>query len=194
MKKIFNSFFLFFTGLIIGLIIYRNNYFPINIYRNIIYPIEGKEAKIEHFPYDVFYTKYKKGTPLFSNRSYYDTIGNKELENSYVIQLKRHYRKPIEINFENEFTIYRFLSIDNKHNWIFSDWEDAGFNVYVKGITCTHTKVIKKTFKGGTVKLDQREDIAASPIIIKSKNYESLRKLTINGFVIKHGLKNNQLK
>lgn len=72
----------------------------------------------------MFYTPYSAGVPLFANRPYHDSIGSKELENSYVIQIPLHYKGNVKIEIEDSIIVYRILSKKND-NYCFSDCEDS---------------------------------------------------------------------
>ena len=66
MKSIINIV-LFFSGIFIGMFMYKKNWFPLSLYR------QNKTMEFNH-PYGVFVIPYTKGTPLFSDRIYSDEI------------------------------------------------------------------------------------------------------------------------
>jgi hypothetical protein len=180
------------AGIILGMMIYRNNWFPISIYRKAIESAPLKYS--QHYPYGIFYIPYTMGVPLFSDRPYCDTIGNKELENSHVIQLPRHYQTPIEIEVDKEVIVYRILT-ENNDNSVFKDWSRSNIKVFIKGKSCAHTYIVQKKFHNEIVQLQTGAATASSPIIIKTVSNTPLTSLRINGRIIydKFGLYNCQL-
>ena len=154
-----------------------------------MYPIELEE--LSEYPFGVFMTKYEPETPLFSNREYIDSLGVINFDSCYIIQLPRHYKKPIKLKLEDHFTVYRVLSENNKHNWVYSDFKYFSDSIFVNGRTCNHSIVVFKSFEKGECILDQRNDVASSPIIIKCNNFEALKNIQINGYKIHYGLKKN---
>tara|TARA_Y100000991_G_scaffold175124_1_gene137065 strand:- start:5279 stop:5848 length:570 start_codon:yes stop_codon:yes gene_type:complete len=189
MKK--NNFIIlgFGLGFISGIFSYKFNLFPISLNRKNMYPVELEG--LSQYPFGVFMTKYEPETPFFSDRVYTDTMGVINFDNCYIIQLPRHYKKPIKIKLEDRFSVYRILSENNKHNWIYSDFKHYSDSIFVNGRTCYHSIVVFKNFEKGEYILDQRDDVASSPIIIKSDNFEALKKIKINGYKISYGLKKN---
>ena len=186
MKIIIYSSCTFLLGTFLGILIFRNNWFPISMYREVF------NQSPKYFPpYGIFYTSYTSGTPLFSDRSYHDIIGNEELENSYVIQLPRHYPYDIKIEIDNKTTVYRILSEKNDNSFL-KDWELTNITVNVKGESCSHTQVVKKVFnKGKVIELLNGGLVASTPIIIKSFSKTLPSFLKINNAIIndKYGLK-----
>jgi hypothetical protein len=175
---------------ILGALIYKKNWFPISLYRTICYGKDYLSKKTvyepNHYfpePYGVFYIPYFSGMPLFSNRPYHDSIGSKELENSYVIQIPRHFKGNLKIEINDEVLVYRILS-DKNDNSLFSNWETTNIKIKVKGDSGNHTEVVKKKFNPGVVKLNSGGPKTSSPIIIKSISNSLPDKIKINGILI----------
>ena len=193
-RKIINLISAFLFGVVLGMLIFRNNWFPISLYRTTFYkvslPIVSPSSNFG-YPYGVFFTPYTVGVPLFSDRPYHDSLGNKELENSHIIQISRHYTGNLKIEVDNKVIIYRVLSKKNDNSF-FKDWESTNIKVNVKGTTCSHTFVVKKTFDKGIIILKNSKNIASSPIIIKNVSDISFTSLKINDVIIdnKYGLTN----
>jgi len=153
--------------------IYRNDWFPLPQYRQLVHPNEVRLSE------NVYYFPYKKGIPLYSNRSYSDEIGNEIFEDAHVIQLPRHCSLPTRVEFDSPVIIYRFLSKDND-NSNFSDWNVLDETVKIVGSSCTHKIVVSKEFEPGVFDLESGGPVASSPILIRSLSDKSLNTLVIN--------------
>ena len=164
-----------------GIFFYKKNYFPISLYRKLKYPIEEKIHKETWmpYPYGIGYGKYVNGEPIFSNRSYYNSESTLFFNNSYLIQLPRHYSEKIIIKSPVNLTIYRLLSPDND-NWIFNEWKEEDININVVGGSCSHNKIVSKKFNKGTIKLNPGGPNASSPIFLKCDNMSNLQEIKIN--------------
>lgn len=178
MKKTIPYLFVSLTSLILGMFIYRNNWFPVSIYRSKI--ITEPKSYSDHYPLNIFYSKYTKGTPLYSNRNYTDTIGPEELENAHVVQIPRHRQDPIKITPKEDVIVYRLLTNQND-NTIFNNWKELDIKVYTPGYTSEFTTVISKTFGAKEFTLQSGGPHAASPILIKSVSGKPMNSLVING-------------
>ena len=175
---------------IFGALSYKNNWFPISTYRTIRYGEDYLSNKLvyepNHYfldPYGIFYIPYYCGVPLFSDRPYHDSFGSKELENSYVIQIPRHFKGSLKIEIKDEILVYRVLS-DKNDNSFLSDWEKTNIKIKVKGDSGNHTEVVKKVFNSGVIKLNSGGPKTSAPIIIKSVSNALPEKIIINGILI----------
>jgi len=168
-KKLVNLLILIF-GIVLGMLIYRNNWFPLSQYRVLF--TDNVEEKF-------FYVQYDVGVPLFSDRIYHDTIGNIAFDDTHVLQIPRHSTLPIRIELTSSVEIYRFITESND-NSIFEDWDVTGIKIGVYGHSCSHTKVVSKEFDKGTLILYPGGPIASSPILIKSTSKNRLNTITIN--------------
>ena len=178
MKSKFNVFICLLSlifGLFSGMFIYKNDMFPLSLYRSIKNNFTTKLS----YPYGIFCIPYSKGTPLFSDRIYNDTLGNKELENSYVIQLPRHYDRSIQLQFDKPVILYRILSKSND-NSNYNDWELLKNEVFVKGRSTNHELVVKKSYDTGMIVLPYEGFYTSSPILVKYISNESINSLFIN--------------
>lgn len=175
-------------GIISGMFIYKYNMFPLSLYRNVKNEFTTKLS----YPYGIFCIPYSKGTPLFSDRIYNDSIGNKELENVYVIQLPRHYDRSIQLQVDKPVVIYRILSKDND-NSIFDDWDLLQSKVFVKGASINHELVVKKSFDAGLIILPSGGFYTSCPILLKQTSNEPIKSLLINQIKLNttFGLSNN---
>jgi hypothetical protein len=128
---------------------------------------------------------------MFSDRTYHDIIGNEELENSNMIQIPRHYFGNIQIEINNEVTVYRILSKKNDNSFL-KDWELTNIKLNVRGYSCSHTLVVKKVFNKGLIRLFSGGPLASSPIIIKSLASSLPSSIKINDKIIenKYGVTN----
>jgi hypothetical protein len=116
---------------------------------------------------------YSGGINLYSDRNYYDSIADPRLESSYLIQIPRHFKSPLQIEINRPVKIYRFIT-DANHNSIFHDWEPTNIIVDVQGDSCIFTAVVAKIFNGGKVRLPSGGPIAAAPILIQDLSQRSL--------------------
>tara|TARA_B110000305_G_C19190922_1_gene516541 strand:- start:96 stop:662 length:567 start_codon:yes stop_codon:yes gene_type:complete len=171
-------------GIFLGMFIYKYNIFPLSLYRSFTTTLS--------YPYGIFCVPYSKGTPLFSDRIYNDSLGNKELENVYVIQLPRHYDRSIQLQFDKPVTIYRILSKKNDNSY-FDDWELLKNKVFVKGASVNHELVVKKSYDTGIIVFPSGGAITSSPILVKYISNEPINSLLINQIKLNttFGLTNN---
>lgn len=109
---------------------------------------------------------YARGTPLFSDRNYEDSVGSDILNSSYVIQIPRHFDGNLTVNANKHIVIYRILSAQN-NNQIFSDWNQTEIPVLVGGASAKHASVVSKIFEPGDIKLYSGGPVCSSPILIK---------------------------
>ena len=171
-------------GIFLGMFIYKYNIFPLSLYRSFTTTLS--------YPYGIFCVPYSKGTPLFSDRIYNDSLGNKELENAYIIQLPRHYDRSIQLQFDKPVIIYRILSKKNDNSY-FDDWELLKNKVFVKGASVNHELVVKKSYDTGIIVLPSGGSITSSPILVKYISNEPINSLLINQIKLNttFGLTNN---
>ena len=109
---------------------------------------------------------YARGTPLFSDRNYEDSVGSDILNSSYVIQIPRHFDGNLTVNANKHIVIYRILSAQN-NNQAFSDWNQTEIPVLVDGTSAKHASVVSKIFEPGDIKLYSGGPVCSSPILIK---------------------------
>ena len=114
-----------------------------------------------------FSSIYKKKTPFFSDRGYFDTIGDPRLGGLFVIQIPRHFSSDIVIRADAPLIIYRLITKSND-NTVFESWEKTDIPVSVTGVSCTHDSVVVKKFDAGMITLKSGGPVAASPILIKT--------------------------
>lgn len=165
MKKSIKLLIIFTSGIFIGMLLYKNKWFPTPLLVSIKRYFKPPTPPIyDHI--DMIITQYTKGMPLFSDRTYHDTIGDKALESLYLIQIPRHRKFPIEFESSTPIEVLRLVS-DANDNQIFEDWEKSDIKVYVKGASCIHTGVVTKTFEPGKITLSPGGPVASSPILIR---------------------------
>ena len=159
-----------------GMISYKENLLPRKIIHRIkSYIIPKHIALLEykdnvsgntHIPPKIRVLPYAKGTPLFSDRNYEDSVGSDILNSSYVIQIPRHFDGNLTIKANKHIVIYRILSTQN-NNQIFSDWNQTEIPVLVDGSSVKHSSVISKNFKPGDITLYSGGPVCSSPILVK---------------------------
>lgn len=115
-----------------------------------------------------FLTRYNKNTNIWLDKLYYNHKNDDKLNNFYLIKIKRHQTKKIKIFLPTETEIYRMLCSINDNNQ-YQDWEIVNFEVAMIGKSCVHTKVVKKKFKKGFLKLDSGGPVSSDPIFILNK-------------------------
>ena len=170
------------AGIIIGVVIYKFDIFPVPQIRYIKAWI-NPPPNTSHLP-DTYnkkiLTQYTPGTPVFSDRNYFDVIGDSTFNNCYVVQIPRHYSKDIIITINRPVIIYRVLTSSND-NSIHESWEQTNIKINVKGNSCIHNRVVSKEFNTGTVTLKSGGPVASSPIIIEEKKHVPIAyPITIN--------------
>lgn len=149
-------------GSVLGALWYRLELFPYQQLREWTNPPEERVPLSKK----MIITRYTAQTPVFSDRQYFDTIGDERLEGLYLLQVPRHYAEQIMIEAHSPVTVYRFVSDDNV-NTAFESWTDTDIPISVRGNTTTHTRVVKKDFPAGTFALEPGGPIAASPVLIE---------------------------
>jgi len=183
----------------LGMFLYRNNWFPrpqlkhLKQYFNPTRPVDVQKVDLHTIHLipdfiDKILTPYSAGTPLFSDRTYYDSIGDISLESSCLLQIPRHLAFPVEIEVHRPVKIYRMLT-DANDNSIFSDWNSTDIRVNVVGRSCTHTTVVSKLFETGKVTIVNGGPTSASPILISD-----LANITANFPVSILNMNHNQSK
>lgn len=160
--------FLLTAGLVIGAQWYRLNLFPFPQLHEWKYPPEKRVPKSNK----MITVNYSTETPVFSDRLYFDTIGDERLEVLSLVQIPRHHKDDINIEAYRPITVYRLISDDND-NSPFESWSHTDIPINVRGFTTTHTRVVKKDFPAGTITLNPGGPIASSPILIKVHGYSA---------------------
>ena len=150
------------AGSVFGVLWYRLELFPYQQLREWTNPPEERVPLSKK----MVIATYTAQTPVFSDRQYFDTIGDERLEGLYLVQVPRHYAEQIMIEVRGPATVYRFVSDDNV-NTAFESWTATDIPINVQGHTTTHTRVVKKDFPAGTLRLEPGGPIAASPVLIE---------------------------
>ncbi len=158
--------FVLFAGLVFGAQWYRLYLFPFPQLNELKYPPEVRVPKSEKMITVIYTTE----TPVYSDRLYFDTIGDERLEDLSLVQIPRHHPDNMIIEAYRPITVYRFISDDND-NTPFDSWTPTDIPINVQGFTTTHTRVVKKDFPAGMITLNPGGPIASSPILIKVHNY-----------------------
>lgn len=157
------------TGLAIGSVIgalwYREDLFPLPQLHDWTSPPEERVPLSKK----MVITRYTAQTPVFSDRQYFDSIGDERLVGLYLVQIPRHYSDKITIEAHRPVTVYRFISDDNV-NAPFDSWTPTDIPISVRGHTTTHTRVVKQDFPAGTITLDPGGPVASSPVLIELDN------------------------
>ena len=115
--------------------------------------------------------KYTKGLPLFSDRPYFDTVGSPELEGLTLIQISRHFKSKIRIETKKPLTVYRLITTTMESR-LFDGYEKTDIKVNVKGRSCTHFNVVKRSFPPGIIDLYPGGPTAASPMLVSLSGNE----------------------
>ena len=175
-KKYIFNFPIIFLSFFVGILWHKYQLPPIGFIRdisnkmNITFIKEREMKKVKKWnEAKLTFTKYRKGVPVFLDRSYSDEIGNKNLENLMLIQIPRHYTNKIKITSDLPITIYRMVSnkeINLKHKYIMTD-----IQVKVIGHSLTHTNIVKKEFGPGNIILSSGGPTASCPIFISTDSY-----------------------
>ena len=159
------------------MISYKENLLPRKIIHEIISSITSKkQSAVSELSQETISSSalrpkirilpYAQGTPLFSDRSYEDTMGSTSLNSSYVIQIPRHFDGNITLSANERIIIYRLISSEN-NNQIFKDWNQTEIPVLVAGSSAKHSSVISKHFQSGDITLDSGGPVCSSPILVK---------------------------
>jgi len=132
---------------------------------------------------DKIITPYQERMPFFSDRHYYDTVGDPRLNHLTLIQIPRHLNQDIHIISHKALSIYRLTCDKNKEG--FEDWQVTDIKVNVFGLSATLDTVIKKDFPIGQIVLKPGGPACSAPILVNSNN----GKAPSHGFEILHQLK-----
>jgi hypothetical protein len=167
MKRYHTYVIISFSSILFGMLLYRNNWFPrpqLNAIKEFYYPkIIIPKVKIK----ETIISQYSKGVPLFSDRNYVDLKGCTDLENTFVIQIPRHFNKTIKIKINSRIKMYRILT-DANDNKTFDNWTKTGINLSITGQSCIHKIVVSKVFNPGIIQIESGGPISATPILIKN--------------------------
>ena len=153
-----------------GALTYRNQLFPFSLIRKIKEPFPPKDLYIKPPVAPSFINMnirpYVSGVHLYSDRTYFDTIGDEKLDSSFVLQLSRHTNQGIKIRVLRRSLIIRLLSSMNDNNR-FKLYKKMDINVFVRGNSCIHSEVVSKIFEPGEYTLIPGGPIASNPVIIR---------------------------
>jgi hypothetical protein len=179
MKKLIYYTVIFLAGFALGLIWFKFRIFPI--------------PQIDHYKTHIMpVVVYSKNEPIFHDRNYLNTDFDKRLEGLHLIKLNRHrdYRDLIILDIKVPITLYRIISTANENNFLHT-YEDTNIKVNIAGPSSTHTKVIKKSFLQGTIKLSAGKGLSSSPILI-SPTIDDLSRKKVFTFVADFNCKHVQ--
>jgi hypothetical protein len=109
--------------------------------------------------------KYKIQTNIFLDRNYINEKNNKFLDNKYIIQIPRHYKKNIQIQHSGNIILYRVLCTKNDNEY--NEWKILDIELFIPGISCIHKKVIKKEFNSGLYIIKPGGPISSDPIFLE---------------------------
>jgi hypothetical protein len=157
--------FVFFVGVMIGLIWYRYWLPPmpqVKLIKDALLLHDGEFVPKNN---GILIARYHIGMPWFSDRNYYDTIGAVELEGLRLIQAPRHFDGDIVIKSKYPLTAYRaFCETDAYH---VAGYVDTPIKINVRGYTCTHKIVRKKDFPAGTMTFIHKRGISSTPVLLE---------------------------
>ena len=175
--KLFICIFIFSIGLIIGAQWHRLFIFPFpQLYEwKTGENVELRKLRIEGVKVELsdklVTTIYSTHTPIFLDRLYFDSIGDKRLEGLHLVQIPRHYDENIRIKSSKDLIIYRAIS-DNNNNLHYDNWDLSDIQINIEGFTTSHKKFIKKLFPANNlIELIPGGPIASDPIFIMIKDY-----------------------
>ena len=164
--KLFICIFLVFIGLIIGAQRYRLFIFPFPQLQE--WKSGGAHVELSD---KLVITAYSIHTPIFLDRLYFDSIGDKRLEGLYLVQIPRHYDENIRIKSSKDLIIYRAIS-DNNNNLYYDNWDLSDIQINIEGLSTSHKKVMKKLFPANNlIDLIPGGPAASDPIFVKIKDY-----------------------
>ena len=164
--KLFICIFIFSIGLIIGAQWHRLFIFPFPQLQE--WKSEGVNVELSD---KLVTTIYSTHTPIFLDRLYFDSIGDKRLEGLHLVQIPRHYDENIRIKSSKDLIIYRAIS-DNNNNLHYDNWDLSDIQINIEGLSTSHKKLIKKLFPANNlIELIPGGPIASDPIFVMVKDY-----------------------
>ena len=169
-------------GIFLGIIWYRSDLQPRPLIRR-IYRGDYKKFSEEYLgnknwdDAQLTFSKYKLGVPLFLDRPYSDSIGDKKLEDLYLIRINRHEKKNIKIQTLSPITIYRIIP-EIKNN-LRNNYKKTNIKVKVLGKSIDLNHVVKKKFEPGIIILSSGGPISSSPILFSTKLNETITNINI---------------
>ena len=125
----------------------------------------------------IFIKKYFPELNIYSDRHYFNHKNDEKLKKLYLVQIPRHYKDQIYLNFFNEVIVYRALCAKN-NNDEYENWEKVNYELAIIGYSCAHTKIVKKKFKKGIIKINPGGPISSDPIFVN--NLKSSNKIFIH--------------
>lgn len=112
---------------------------------------------------------FAEGIPLFSNRDYFADPAPAELEQATVVRIPRHFRRRIELQIDAApVTVFRFVCELNDNHEI-EGWQTLESPAKAVGGSCTHTRVVRRTFEDGRISLLPGGPVASNPILVGAR-------------------------
>ena len=150
----------------IGFKWHSHNLWPLDLVRKQLY----KEIYLPQEYKDKILVKYSSGIPLFTDRTYYDSIGDPRLDGLILLQIPRHLKESeVRLNVSQDIVVYRMI-ISEKDLQIFDDYNRTDIKVNVQSIKHVHTEIISKSFLKGNIVLKTGVRYSSAPILIKAKD------------------------
>ena len=148
--------------MVLGVQWHRRHIFPFRPVRDWLTPADASDYR------QGIVVRYTAKTPLFTDRSYHDTIGDGRLEGLFLIQMPRHHHDDVAIDFRRPVTVYRFLS--DEETAPLARWPLSEIPVNVPGKGDTHDRLVEKDFEPGRVTLAAGGPKSCSPILGRFKD------------------------
>ena len=112
-----------------------------------------------------FLKKYHPGINIFSDRHYFNHLGDNKLKNFSIIQLLKHQTTNIKLITSDEIVVYRAICKHN-NNDKYKDWEKVDFKILIISHSCLFESLVKKKFKKGKILLRSGGPKSSDPIFI----------------------------
>ena len=160
-----------FIGLVVGAQWYRLYLFPFPQ----LHQWKSGFQEYEEISKKIVLTIYTNNTSIYIDRAYFDSIGDKRLEGSYLLQIPRHFSKKIRFISNEDLIIYRPISESNNNKNYFQDnWVETDILISIQGQTSVHDRVVKKIFPANNlIELRSGGPISSDPIFIEFLGHKS---------------------
>jgi len=156
MKK-FLILFGFIASFFFGMLSYRNNWFP----------RPQLKLAMSYFNAPTVVFPYKTGDKIYTDREYVDSGGDEKLSSACLVQMPRHHKLPINIEFKDSVIVYRSISEANDNRNL-KNWNLTDIKINIEGKSSLHNVVVSKIYGPGKHTLMPGGPVASNPIFIKS--------------------------
>ncbi|MDC2976293.1 hypothetical protein OAY13_00540 [Candidatus Pelagibacter sp.] len=117
--------------------------------------------------------EYFPGLNIFSDRNYFNHKNDNFLKNKYLLQLPRHHKVNIKIEFLKNTKAYKIICKTNENN--LDGWNKVQKSLLIISSTCIHDEIYQKSFEIGKYIIQHGGPVSTDPIFFEIVNLNDIK-------------------